>query len=149
MNPLIQLKKATPLFGITLVLAWFALSPQAFAEPTLIPLSSSPCTSATLVKVCCRTPNVTRIHVKYGSIQADLARVACPTGCAGSFCGKVNVPHPNTLTADCYVGATKVGTATGTYTYHCPSKLVLWVIGGILFIAVLIWLFKKRSSANR
>ena len=32
MNPLIQLKKATPLFVITLVLACFALSPQAFAE---------------------------------------------------------------------------------------------------------------------
>jgi hypothetical protein len=34
MNPLIQLKKATPLFVIALVLACFALSPQAFAAPT-------------------------------------------------------------------------------------------------------------------
>ena len=33
MNPLIQLKKATPLFVIALVLACFALSPQAFAAP--------------------------------------------------------------------------------------------------------------------
>ena len=32
MNPLIQLKKATPLFVIALVLACFALSPQAFAQ---------------------------------------------------------------------------------------------------------------------
>ena len=32
MNPLIQLKKATPLFVIALVLACFTLSPQAFAE---------------------------------------------------------------------------------------------------------------------
>ena len=31
MNPLIQLKKATPLFVIALVLACFTLSPQAFA----------------------------------------------------------------------------------------------------------------------
>ena len=32
MSPLIQLKKATPLFGIALLLACFALSPQAFAQ---------------------------------------------------------------------------------------------------------------------
>ena len=32
MNPLIQLKKATPLFVIALVLACFTLSPQAFAR---------------------------------------------------------------------------------------------------------------------
>src|SRR5215468_2278233 len=34
MNPLIQLKKATPLFVIALVLACFALSPQAFGQST-------------------------------------------------------------------------------------------------------------------
>jgi hypothetical protein len=46
MNPLIQLKKATPLFVIALVLACFALSPQAFAlskvaTPTFNPGSCS------------------------------------------------------------------------------------------------------------
>ena len=149
-NPLIQLKKATPLFVIALVLACFALSPQAFAEPTLVPPSYSGCTSAIWVKVCCTTPRVTKIHVKYGSIGGDIVTsIACPTGCAGSFCGKVYVPLPNTLTADCYVGATKVGTATGTYRKSC--SIVFWVIGGILFIAVpvLIWFFKKKLSANR
>jgi hypothetical protein len=135
-----------PAFAL-FVLACFALSPRAFAEPTLIPSSPAPCTTGTLVKVCCTTAGVTRIHVKYGSIQADLASIACPTGCAGSRCGKVNVPHPNTLTAECYVGGTKVGTATATYTKTC--SIVFWVIGGILFIAALIWLFRKWSSANR
>jgi hypothetical protein len=151
MNPLMQLKKATPLFVIMLVLACFTLSPQAFAEPTLVPSSYSGCTSSIWVKICCTTPRVTKIHVRYGAIGGDiLTSIACPTGCAGSFCGKVQVPLTNTpitLTADCYVGATKVGTATGTYTKNC--QIVFWVIGGILFIAVLIWLFRKWSSANR
>src|SRR5262249_53905569 len=52
MNPLIQLKKATPLFVIALVLACFALCPQAFAAlpptftrppPTFSPLNWSGC----------------------------------------------------------------------------------------------------------
>jgi hypothetical protein len=37
MNPLIQLKKATPLFVIALVLACFTLSPQAFAGTVVTP----------------------------------------------------------------------------------------------------------------
>ena len=37
MNPLIQLKKATPLFVIALVLACFTLSPQAFAQQVEMP----------------------------------------------------------------------------------------------------------------
>ena len=28
-------------------------------------------------------------------------------------------------------------------------KVVFWAIGGILLVAVLIWLFRKWSSANR
>jgi hypothetical protein len=50
MNPLIQLKKATPVFFIALVLACFALSPQAFAQgatpgptPTFSPPSFDGC----------------------------------------------------------------------------------------------------------
>jgi hypothetical protein len=45
MNPLIQLKKATPLFVIAVVLACFTLSPQAFAgtvaTPTFAPFYSA------------------------------------------------------------------------------------------------------------
>src|SRR5262249_10575642 len=37
MNPLIQLKKATPLFVIALVLVCFTLSPQAFAGTVQTP----------------------------------------------------------------------------------------------------------------
>jgi len=47
MNPRIQLKKATPLFVIALVLACFALSPQVLAGrcamPTFTPLNWSGC----------------------------------------------------------------------------------------------------------
>ena len=41
MNPLTQLKKATPLFVIALVLACFALSPQAFAGTVATPMFTS------------------------------------------------------------------------------------------------------------
>ena len=51
-----------PAFAL-FVLACFALSPQAFAEPTLIP-SSGPACPPLYVKVCCTTTGVTRIHVK-------------------------------------------------------------------------------------
>jgi hypothetical protein len=90
---------------------------------------------------------VTRIHIKCGGTEGDLDPVACPTGCAGSRCGKWCVPHGRTLMAECYVGNTLVGTATQTFMKNYSP--VFWVIGGILFIGVLIWLFKKRSSANR
>jgi hypothetical protein len=46
MNPLIQLKKTTPLFVIPLVLACFVLSPQAFGQsttPTFSPANWSGC----------------------------------------------------------------------------------------------------------
>src|ERR1700757_4327727 len=58
MNPLMQLKKATPLFVITLVLACFALSPQAFAtgEPTFTPNSYSGCNQSVNVTIRSGTP---------------------------------------------------------------------------------------------
>ena len=149
MNPLIQLKKVTPLFVIALMLACFALSPQAFAQCSLIPSGSCNSGRGTLVKVCCTTPSVTRIHVMYGGVEGDAERIVCPTGCAGSYCGKVCVPHGLTLTAQCWRGTTLACTVRGTFMKNYSA--VFWVIGGILFIAVpvLIWLFKKRSSANR
>ena len=147
MNPLIQLKKVTPLFVIALMLACFALSPQAFAQCSLIPSGSCNLGRGTLVKVCCTTPGVTRIHVIMGGAEGDAERIACPTGCAGSYCGKVCVPHGVKLTAQCYVGATKVCTVAGTFMKNYSS--VFWVIGGIVLAAALIWLFRKRLSASR
>ena len=47
-----------PAFAL-FVLACFALSPQAFAEPTLIPQLLRLCTSE-MVKVCCTTAGVNR-----------------------------------------------------------------------------------------
>jgi hypothetical protein len=52
MNPLIQLKKATPLFVIALVLACFVLSPQAFGQaPTFSPANWSGCQHSIGVKI--------------------------------------------------------------------------------------------------
>ena len=64
MNPLIQLKKATPLFVIALVLACFALSPQAFAvePPTFTPNQWSGCADSTNVLISTATNGAT-IHV--------------------------------------------------------------------------------------
>jgi hypothetical protein len=57
MNPPIQLKKATPLFGITLVLACFVLSPQAFAQTwTFTPNQWSGCQHAINVPIS-RSPS--------------------------------------------------------------------------------------------
>jgi hypothetical protein len=133
-----------PAFAL-FVLACFALSPQAFAvaPPTLSPPSYSGCTTWTSVRICC--PPNTKIHVwGTGMIEGDL-----PGTCGTQCCGTINVYHPGstTLNAYCYVGATHSATVTGTYAKVC-TKLIL-VIGGILLAAVLIWLFVKRSSANR
>jgi hypothetical protein len=152
MNPLMQLKKATPLFVIMLVLACFALSPQAFAEPpTLSPPGSSDCTNCTWVTISCTTCNA-KIHVKYGSVNGNLIG------------GRVKVCHypwspTTTLTAYCYVGdisnpTCKSETVTGTYKRSCSTaaevvEVVICVTGVILLAAGLIWLFKKRSSASR
>ena len=68
MNPLIQLKKATPLFVIALVLACFTLSPQAFAEqvepPTFTPVHGP----AVTVRKCHNLyRNDWRDHIKCGA----------------------------------------------------------------------------------
>ena len=135
-----------PAFAL-FVLACFALSPQAFAEPTLVPSSGSFCASSKWVQVCCTTAGVNRIHVRTGSIEADVATATCPSGYTCSRCGRVQVPVPGTLTAECWVGGRKVGTATATYTKNCLNLFL--IIGGVIvLIGVLIWLFKKRPSAK-
>jgi hypothetical protein len=54
MNPLIQLKKATPLFVIALVVACFVLSPQAFGQsttPTFSPANWFGCQHSIYVRI--------------------------------------------------------------------------------------------------
>jgi hypothetical protein len=145
MNPLIQLKKANPLFVITLVLACFALSPQAFAQvaqPTFSPTGYSGCKKWINVKICSTTPGA-RIYVWWGAAGGDMAN-----------CGTVNVGPMGTvfLHAFAYVGTyqNRSINQNGTYTHACSiGEIILWVIGGISIVAVLIWLFRKWSSASR
>lgn len=129
-----------PTFAL-FVLASFALSPQAFAvgPPTLNPPSSSNCTTWTSVTICCPDQNA-KPHVwGTGVLEAD-----CPTRCC-----TINVYHPGTTTlnAYCTLNGAHSATVTGIYKKVC-TKLIL-IIGGILLAAVLIWLFRKWSSANR
>ena len=55
------------------------------------PSSCSVCASSKWVKICCTTAGVNKIHVRTGSIEADVATATCPSGytcsrCAGSRC---------------------------------------------------------------
>jgi hypothetical protein len=145
MNPLIQRKKANPLFVITLVLACFALSPQAFAQvakPTFSPPGYSGCKRWKYVKICSTTPGA-KIYVWWGAAGGDMPN-----------CGTINVGPMGTvfLHAFAYVDTytNKSDNQNGTYRHSCSTvEVVLLVVGGILLAGVLIWLFRKRSSASR
>ena len=130
-----------PAFAL-FVLACFALSPQAFAiaPPTLSPPSSSDCTLYTWVTICCEASNETA-HVSGPGVTGDVVFVP------PAHCKAIKVYKPATISVYCFLGTTHSATVTGTYTKVC-TKLIL-VIGGILLAAVLIWLFVKKSSANR
>ena len=141
-----------PAFAL-FVFACFALSPQAFAQ--VGPVRFTPATA----------PNCSHsVSVTLSSTTSGATILYYLSGGAGQ-----NVPNPTTIrvpkapgslgTATVQAmawktGMTNSGWTSATYTYHCsgPSpkaKIVLLVIGLILLAAVLIWLFKKRSSANR
>jgi hypothetical protein len=89
MNPLIQLKKATPLFVIALVLACFALSPQAFAgtvaEPKFFPDHWSGCHDWTNVRIYAAGAAI--IHVwGFGAVGKAIANnTTIPVGPSGSY----------------------------------------------------------------
>ena len=142
MNPLIQLKKATPLFVITLVLACFALSPQAFAQtvakPTFSPPNYSGCKRWKDVTICSPTPGA-RIYVWWGAAGGDM-----------SNCRTINVGPLGTIFLQAYahIGSTKSGIQSGTYTHHCSLKVVFWVIGGILLAAVLITILHGAATGR-
>jgi hypothetical protein len=151
MNPLIQLKKATPLFVITLVLACFALSPQAFAAatPTFTPNQWCGCKHYKNVTISSGTSGG-GIFVKIdGQVGGWISNPGIwPAGYLGKKTLQAahtsNTPAPNhTPTIDSGWGQ------SGTYKYCWYCSKVVLVIGGILLAAVLIWLFVKRSSASR
>jgi hypothetical protein len=114
MNPLIQLKNATPPFVIALVLACFALSPQAFAvEP---PKFDPPSGWLTNVRIY-TTTNGARIKVGgFGPASITIANNSTIT-----LCGLGSV----TIWAKAIVSKSGVwissGKAFGTYTYQCGN----------------------------
>ena len=115
MNPLIQLKKATPLFVIALVLACFALLPQAFAQtvtpPKFIPNSWSGCHDSTNVTIS-GTPGATIKVWGFGAVGKVIANnTAIPVGPLGSL----------TLWARAKKGKNKsIVVHSGIYSRNCP-----------------------------
>ena len=159
MNPLIQLKQATPLFVIALVLACFALSPQALAAPA-------------------PTPSFTPDHYCGRSSSINVTFSAGPPGTGGQIFVKwyntndIFQPVPNPTTKQVPMPTTKkqlqaftskpgmtnsASVLSGFYkrSSFCllgslPDEVVIGgLIGVILLVAGLIWLLRKRSSANR
>jgi hypothetical protein len=138
-----------PAFAL-FVLACFALSPQAFAvgEPTFTPNSYSGCN---------KSVNVT---VRSGTLGGQIW-VQDYDSSTGSW-----FSNPGNTTVNFGTGSKRLKARhahgahifdsdwgfSGTYAYNwsnCGLKVVLWVTGGIVLVAVLIWLFRKWSSANR
>ena len=117
MNALIQLKKATPLFVIALVLACFVLSPQAFGQsntPTFSPANWSGCQHSINVKVS-TTLSGARIKVIVGQVQMDIANgTPVPVGRLGTL----------TVCAQSFIPNTQIKSGWGysTYTCNCPGN---------------------------
>jgi hypothetical protein len=140
-----------PAFAL-FVLACFALSPQAFAtqvEPVrFAPATAPACSNSVSVTLSTTTNGATILYY----LSGDTGKYIPPNPAT------IRVPKVGSLgTATIQAMAFKTGMTnspwtSATYTYHCPlspkTKIVLWVIG-ILLAAVLIWLFVKKSSANR
>jgi hypothetical protein len=136
-----------PAFAL-FVLACFALSPQAFGtgEPTFTPNSYSGCNQS--VNVTFRsTTSGGLIWVQDFSTGAGfwISNGGNTTISFGTGSKRLKGKHANTA----HIFDSGWG-YSGTYAYVCGiKKVVFWVIGGILLVAVLIWLFRKWSSANR
>ena len=116
MNPVIQLKKATPLFVIALVLACFALSPQAFAgtvkPPTFIPNQWSGCHDSTNVRISTGTSGASIKVWGFGAVGREIANnTTIPVGPLGSL----------TLWARAKKGNSKsIVVHSGIYRRNCP-----------------------------
>jgi hypothetical protein len=119
MNTLIQLKKAPPLFVIALVLACFALSPQAFAQtgftPTFNPDQWCGCQRRTNVTISTGTSGATISVWGWGGAYIQIPAtwtISFPVKRMGSF----------RLWAQATVGGTTstVAQSAGPYKYRCP-----------------------------
>lgn len=138
-----------PAFAL-FVLACFALSPQAFAvgEPTFTPNSYLGCNKSVNVTV--------RSATSGGQIWVQDYVTS-----AGGW-----ISNPGTTTVSFGTGSKRLKarhahgahifdsdwSSSGTYAYdstNCVIKLVLWVIGGAVLVAGLIWWFRNKSNANR
>ena len=140
-----------PAFAL-FVLACFALSPHAFAtgEPTFTPNSYSGCNQSVNVAIRSGTPGG-RIFVKSKShfLYWDNGGtwISNPQTIPVNF-GKGSKALKAKHAHGAHIFDSNWG-FSGTYKYTCGLKIVLLVIGGILLVAALIWLFRKWSSANR
>ena len=119
MNPLIQLKTATPLFVIALVLACFVLSPQAFGQsttPTFRPANWSGCehSESVIISTTMGGANV-RIRVIIGQAGTVIANGGMvPVGRLGTL----------TVCAQAFIPNTQIKSGWGysTYTCNCPGN---------------------------
>jgi hypothetical protein len=117
MNPLIQLKTATPLFVIALVLACFVLSPQAFGQsttPTFRPANWSGCEHWESVTIS-TTMRGARIRVIISQVNMVIANGGTiPVGRLGTL----------TVCAQAFIPNTQIKSGWGysTYTCNCPGN---------------------------
>jgi len=126
MNPLIQLKKATPLLVIALVLACFALSPQAFAQtgftPTFNPDQWCGCQRWKNVTISSGTSGATISVWGFGGCRIEIPDNSNAAGTTGTISFPVKRLGSFRLWAQARVGGTTstVAQSAGPYKYRCP-----------------------------
>jgi hypothetical protein len=119
MNPLIQLKKATPLFVIAFVVACFVLSPQAFGQsttPTFSPANWSGCQHSIYVRISTTMSGANvRIRVIIGQVGTVIANgEMIPVGPFGTLTVCAQAFRLNSTI--------KSGWGYSTYRCDCPGS---------------------------
>ena len=119
MNPLIQLKKATPLFVIAFVVACFVLSPQAFGQsttPTFSPANWSDCQHSIYVRISTTMSGTdVRIRVIIGQVGTVIANgEMIPVGPLGTLTVCAQAFRLNSTI--------KSGWGYSTYRCDCPGS---------------------------
>jgi hypothetical protein len=164
MNPLMQLKKATPLFVIMLVLACFALSPQAFAQsatPTFTPNQCCGCKHSKNVTISSTTPGG-GIFVWMKNTQPPLDQVGFwitnPGTISVGYLGKKTLEAfhtSNTVTPNSLPTQDSGSGSSGIYKYstNCLCGLgpkgVFLVSGGIVLAALVLIIILRRAATGR